>query len=181
MNSKIQVSFLTVVMLFMSLILMIQPVYASGKKMKRNAVQEYANDPNAKELRAYGIYNDYEENDPWASAKNNARGELATKISAYVTSLISTQRRGNQQRSGNDVQKSSSNSMESAVQTAAEQVLIRGARVAKEEAYKQKDGTITAYVCMEIDLGQLEKNLAESGLISNADEEDGLVLYDLGK
>ena len=157
---------------------MSQDAYASGRKVKRNAVQEYASDPNAKELRVVGMYNDYEENDPWSYARNIARGELALSIEAIVTSTIHTIRHSDQQREGKHEQKSSSRSADLDVKTVSQQ-LISGARVAKEEAFKQKDGTITVYVCMEIDKERLLENIQNNRQLQNiVDDDDKQVRYD---
>ena len=163
--------------LFIALFLMGIGV-ALAKKIERNPVIVYATDPNAKEVRAYALYNDYEENDPWASARNYARGELAQRIATVVTSAMDSYRNSYQTTENGKQLKTASNKSETSVHSYAQE-LIRGAREAKTEAYRQKDGTLTVYVCMEITIDALMKNMHRDQRILQAlDDVDDSQSFD---
>ena len=149
-----------------------------AKKIERNPVIAYATDPNAKEVRAYALYNDYEENDPWASARNYARGELAQRIATLVTSAMDSYRNSYQTTENGKHIKTASNKSETNVRSYAQE-LLRGAREAKTEAYRQKDGTLTVYVCMEITLDALMNNMHRDQRILQAlDDVDDSQSFD---
>lgn len=151
-----------------------------AKKIEHNPVIAYATDPNAKEIRAYAVYNDFEENDPWASARNYARGELANRIATLVTTAKDSYRNSSQATENGKKIKTASNQSETTVHTYAQE-LLRGAREAKSEAFRQKDGTLTVYVCMEMSIEALIDNISHDRRIlkTNDDEDDsGVVDFD---
>lgn len=151
---------LGIMILCMSTALGLQTVCA--QEMSKEELIRYAHEPSEKSLRAYGNFTDLEENDPEASAENMARGKLALRVEAYISSMLHTYRSSNKQQSTQNV--------ENDVRSVAN-VLLKDIRYYYTKWEKCKDGQYKVYVCAEIDKDKIINAIQSDSRFVDLDTE----------
>lgn len=124
-----------------------------GKEIAKSPAQIKAEDLNATTLRAWASYNGLSTARPAASAAAAARGELVNSIAALVenANTLYAEQYAQESMSSNGVQKqmSANTSAKNKITQVAKE-LVRYAPVIETNEYLQADGTVTAYVCVEL-------------------------------
>jgi hypothetical protein len=150
-----------------------------GQKLDVEECIALAEDPNATGLRAWGEGRDFNQGDAAREAALMARGNLATSIATLIEDGIE---RYNEKytKSTSDGQVTamvleSAGKNESKIKGAAE-ALLKGSKVIKSTYYKQPDGTIKSYSCVEVDFNSISNYVLQSNelrsLISNAEKKE---------
>ena len=119
------------------------PKAVCAQEMSEEELVRYANEPSEKTIRALGIFTNLIENRPDLWAEKEARGQLALRVQAYVSSMLRTYRSSNQTQSTQNA--------ESDVRSVANNVLLKNIRIPYTKWEKCKDGQYRVYVCAEID------------------------------
>ncbi len=137
-------------------------------KVWKSEAQIYAEDPNRTNLRAWAQYNGFPQERLESIAANRARTELTKEISVLVIEAYNEIAEGiteNLLTEGADTALSSKKGMidkyKSEIESSANQ-LLKGCRIVMSDRYKEKNGTETAYVCVEMPLEAIVESVAES-------------------
>lgn len=124
-----------------------------GEEIAKSPAQMYAEDPSATTLRAWAKYQGLQSQPIEQLAAAQARGELATSIAALVKTAIKTYagQYGKEQLSAEQVEKimSADNKAEQSLEQLANE-LVQYAPAKVTNSYRQSDGTVIAYVCVEL-------------------------------
>ena len=113
--------------------------------VQKNDVQLYAEDPEAKSLRAWGCYNGFPMHNLEQIAATEARAELSRMVSALATSSV-TKFVENKEC---DRELTSDDLIAEKITLVSSNLLI-GSRIVKSQRYSHADGTHTVYVCVEM-------------------------------
>lgn len=125
-----------------------------GEEVAKSPAQIYAEDPTADKIRAWALFNGFEDDNLEAVAAQIARGNVSNTLEVLVEDALSnfvdrvTQQGATSE--GVAKKKIQDAKVASKLKTVSEN-LIKGAKVVKSNRYRQKDGTYTAYVCVELD------------------------------
>ncbi len=126
-----------------------------GEEIAKSPAQVYAEEAPDDVQRAWASYNDFDQTVATRGAAALARGELASQVGALVNAGIDIYRG----KHGQNVSDGSSSAEVKEGSTKAEdegglvsEELIQGSKIVKTNIYKQKDGTYTAYVCVEVNI-----------------------------
>lgn len=124
-----------------------------GKEIAKSPAQLKAEDLNATTLRAWASFNGLSTARPAASAAVAARGELANTIAALVenANTLYAEQYGQESLSAGEIQKrmSANTSAKNKINQVSKE-LVQYAPVIETNEYLQPDGTVTAYVCVEL-------------------------------
>lgn len=148
-----------------------------GEAIEMDRCQLYAEDPTATSPRAWAKYNAFDMKNAQRYATALARADLAGQIATLVSDALEAydEQYGKMAGNGQEAKKvaEAATQAKSQVKTVAEE-LIRGSRIAMSSFYRQADGTIDAYVCVEADynaiLEQLKKNAEIQRVISDTEK-----------
>jgi hypothetical protein len=136
-----------------------------GEKMEKEECIVYAEDPNATGLRAWGEARDFNMSDASRQAALIARGNLSISIATLIKDGV--------KRYNDTYGKAVSDGIvakgvleggsvyESGIAGAAKE-LLRGSKVVKSTFYKQSDGTIRAFACVEVDVKSIADYVKQS-------------------
>ncbi len=145
---------------------------APQKKWKSEA-QLYAEDPDRTNMRAWAQFNGFPEDRLESAAITLARAELAKSISVLVKTSYKdfTERFGSNTRdAGENAEQNRKmaliNSSAEGIESVASEV-IKGSRVVMSDRYVEKNGTETAYVCVEIPLETVIDEIQNNSLIKD--------------
>lgn len=145
-----------------------------GKEIQKSPAQLKAEDPNATTLRAYAYYNALKSMNPTRQATATARAALAESVAALVESGVEhyAEQYG-QESSAGEIQKQMSANTEA--KDKLKQVtkeLVNYAPAIETNEYEQSDGTITAYVCVELHPSKILESVRESKSYQEAVNKD---------
>lgn len=124
-----------------------------GREIAKSPAQIKAEDLNATTLRAWASYNALPSMGPASLAATAARGELAKSIAALVKSATTlyAEQYGQESLSAGEFQKKlSANTKANKKLDEVAEELVKYAPVIETNEYGQKDGSITAYACVEL-------------------------------
>lgn len=153
----------------------VQPQTSSlGEALELDKCQICAEEDTPNAFRAWAKFNDFDQSDAYRFAVATARANMAGDIATFASDAISrfNNRYALQSSDGQKATqaKDAANKAASGLKTAAEE-LIRGSRVIMSSYYRQQDGTIDAYVCIEMNydnvMAQLKNSAAVRQLISD--------------
>lgn len=143
-----------------------------GELKEKSPAQLYAEDPDRNNMRAWGSYNGFADQNLEALAAATARSALAEEISVLIKSAVDRyeggQRIDNRSLGG---QAENVKTTESQGITDIESVskeLIAGSRIAVSNRYIQKDGTETCYIAVEISIDGLINNVKQNSKLQEA-------------
>lgn len=140
-----------------------QPQTSSlGEEVEKSPAEIYARDLNANTIRGFGTFNGLPGMPVEQLAANNARGELVSSLTSLVKTSIMTYYNQYGQSSA-DLEHLTSvlegkTKANAETQTVAQE-LINGSRVAVSNTYKQPNGTMTSYVCVELAPSQVLESI----------------------
>ena len=124
-----------------------------GVEIAKSPAQLKAEDINATTLRAWASYNGLPTSRPASYAAVAARGELANSITALVenANTLYAEQYGQESLSAGEIQKrmSANTSAKNKLNQVAKE-LVQYSPVIETNEYLQSDGTVTAYVCVEL-------------------------------
>jgi len=143
-----------------------------GERREKSPAQIYAEDPERTNMRAWGMYNGFPDQNLEALAAAAARSALADEISVLVKNAVDRYDNGsrinNRSLEGQAESVMTSESQaQNDIQTVSKE-LISGSRIAVSERYGQKDGTETCYVAVEISVDALVNNIKQNSKIKEA-------------
>ena len=148
-----------------------------GESIAKSPAQEYAEAADATTMRAWASYNGFPDDNLEAIAAATARGELSNMIATLAkSSLENFADRMSKEGLSNEQLTRKKQRIEQ-VQTKIASVsenLITGSKIVRSNRYGQKNGTHTAYVCVELDpqiIANKLKKEAEVMEIFNENEE----------
>ena len=143
-----------------------------GQRVEKSPAQIYAEDPVRTNLRGWGFYNGFPDQNLEAFAAAAARAQLADQVATLVKDGVDRYENG--QRINNLGVRSNAEGVmtEEAqnqlnIQTVSKE-LIEGSRIAVSDRFAQKDGTQTCYVAVEISVDELVDKIKKSGQIKEA-------------
>lgn len=143
-----------------------------GQRREKSPAQIYAEDPERTNMRAWGMYNGFPDQNLESLAAATARATLADEISVLVKNAVdryeNTQRINNRGLNGQAESVMTSESQaQNDIQTVSKE-LIAGSRIAVSDRFTQKDGTETCYVAVEISVDALINNIKQNSQIKEA-------------
>ena len=127
-------------------------------------------------LRGYGSYNDSDMGYAYRGANANARADVAEQISVMLQSSIDLFKqkhaKGVEDFEKADQVKDSNGADKFTVTQVAEEIVV-GAKAIEVNNYRQKNGTYTTHVCVEVDLDMIAELAADNKKIESliADDE----------
>lgn len=149
-----------------------------GVQDDKSPAELYALDAPDNVQRAFASYNDFDPTVAIRGAAALARGELASQIGTIVNNAIEIYRGKHMQNvtDGEQMRQIGEGGGEAGDEVrAASEELVQGSKIVKSDTYLQKDGTRTAWVCVEIDVEMIMENVANNAklmhLISEQDKE----------
>lgn len=136
-------------------------------EIQQSEEQKYAQDPNkGDDFRAWSSYNGFEDDNLEAFAATRARGQMANDISVRIKNaveLYSSKARiadTSLQQETQGVKTGERKDTEDL--SSVSKALIRGSRVVMSHRYRQKDGTVTCYVAVELPFNNLMNELQKN-------------------
>ena len=146
-----------------------------GEEVAKSPAQIAAEDPNAPNLRAWGFFNDFADDDLENAATNMARGKLSESLSSWVqtsfANFVDRMTKEGLTSDGMARKKVRDANTTSKIKSVSES-LVEGAKPIVSNRYAQPDGTHTAYVCVEIDPNIVIKKIQNDAAILQAITED---------
>lgn len=147
-----------------------------GELMAKSREQVYAEDPDADNMRAWALYNGFENQNLESFSATIARANLAGEIATLVQTAVDIYDSG--ARIDNKGVKSAAENVKTAEMkgdnkiTAVSQELIKGSRVVMSDRYRQKDGTVNCYTAVEISLKSVLNNIKNNQTIRESISQD---------
>ncbi len=137
-------------------------------KVWKSEAQIYAEDPDRTNLRAWAKYTGFPQERLESIAATRARAELANSISVLIINAY--------KEFGENIGESNlSAEADATVKSHLERIekledeiqavangFIKGSRIVMSDRYREKNGTETAYVCVEMPLETIEEQIQES-------------------
>lgn len=149
-----------------------------GRAMSIEPTIAYAQDAPNGVMRAASEYNDTEEGIAYRGASARARAELSQQIRTEIVSAIEQFREKYGVTAISEEAAQAVNdktAKDSDYISAIAQEAVSGSKVVKSTAYRQANGTVTVYVCVEVDAETVAKNLKKSAkldkLIAEQDKD----------
>lgn len=146
-----------------------------GAKKAKSEAQLYAEDPARTTLRDWAFYNGFPDDDLESIAATNARAKLSESIAMLVSRAIHNYaNRYGQQDLGEEgilQRKKLDSKVETNIKSVSKELLV-GSRIVISDRYVQKNGTETAYVCVEINPQVVAENIRKNGEIQRAINEN---------
>ena len=145
-----------------------------GVEETLNATELFTFDPNANGLRATANYNGF---DNQSYAANRARAELAKQVGVLVTTITKEYAESYTHNEGSEKSMSTDNKLTEAIESVSEE-LIEGRQIVKMQKFRQQDGTLTVYVCVEISVDKLVNNVRNNKKLIEAVNENAQAKID---
>lgn len=146
-----------------------------GTLIQKSREQLYAEDPDAENMRAWAMYNGFENQNLESFAAAAARANLATEIATLVKNAIEIYDNGaridNKAVDGVAENVKTAESKGESKITAVAKELINGSRIVMSDRYRQKDGTINCFAAVEVDVKGVLKNIKNNASIQEAISE----------
>lgn len=134
-------------------------------------------------LRGYGSYNDSDMGYAYRGANANARADVAEQISSYLKTAISLFKekhaKGIQDIDRSDSVKDTNEGDKFTTDQIAEEV-VTGAKAVMVNNYKQKNGTYTTHVCVEVDSDMIAEQISNNKKLESllTDDEKMKIEFD---
>lgn len=143
-----------------------------GTLIQKSQEQLFAEDPDADNLRAWASYNGFENQNLESFAATAARANLASEIATLVSTATDLYENGaridNKSVDGMaENVKMAESKAENGIKAAAKE-LMRGSRIVMSNRYRQKDGTVTCYAAVEMNLKGVLNNIKNNASIQEA-------------
>lgn len=135
------------------------------------------------ELRGYGTYNDSDMGYAYRGANANARADVSEQIASKLQSAIDLVKmkygKGINDVDRSDNVKDTNEADKFNVTQIADEVVV-GAKAIKVNTYKQKNGTFTTHVCVEVDSDMIAEQIANNKKLESllTDEEKMKIDFD---
>ena len=146
-----------------------------GEEIAKSPAQIAAEDPSAPNLRAWGFYNGFADDDLEYVATNLAKGKLSEDLSTWVqTSFANFVDRMTKEELTSDglaQKKVRDENTTNKIKNVSEN-LVEGVKVIVSNRYAQANGTHTAYVCVEVDPNIVIQKVKNDAAILQAITED---------
>ena len=149
-----------------------------GVEEMKSPAQVYAEEAPDNVQRAWASYNDFDPTVANRGAAALARAELASQIGIIVQNAIDIYRGKFTQNvsDGSKAKQVTDGGGEAGDEVkAASEELVQGSKIVKSNTYLQKDGTRTAYVCVEVNIDMIMENVKNNQklmhLISEQEKE----------
>lgn len=143
-----------------------------GDMKEKSPAQLYAEDADRNNLRAWGQYNGFADQDLESFAATVARGKMSEEVSTLITKAVdiyqNNQKINNRSLGGQAEDVMTGESKGDLDVSAVSKELIAGSRVAVSNRYVQKDGTETCYVAVEISVDALINNAKQNSKLQEA-------------
>lgn len=136
------------------------------------------------ELRGYGTYNDSDMGYAYRGANANARADVSEQISAKLKTAIDLFKEKHA-KGINDVDRSDNvkdtNEADRFTVTQIADEVVVGAKAIKVNTYKQKNGTYTTHVCVEVDSDMIAEQIANNKKLESLLTDDEKLKIDFDR
>jgi hypothetical protein len=126
-------------------------------------------------LRGYGSYNDSDMGYAYRGANANARADVAEQMSAMLKSSIDLFKQKHAKSvedvEMSDMAKDASGTDKFIVTQIADEIVV-GAKAIEVNNYRQKNGTYTTHVCVEVDLDMIVELISDNKKVESLITED---------
>ena len=157
---------------------------ALGTEVENIPAMMYKLDAGKGVLRGNGSYNDSDMNYAYRGANANARADVADQISAKLKAAVDLYKEKHG-KGVNDIDRSDSVSDTAqgdnfTITQIAGEVVV-GAKAVKVNTYKQKNGTFTTHICVEVDSDMIAEQIASSKKLQNLLTDDEKLKIDFNE